>query len=310
MSAMSIAEILLQHSERLRRLQQALREGDSILIEELWNAPKALIVALAQQATGKHILILTGAGQEEARLFHDFAAFTERSVIDFPAWEALPSDNLSPSPDIVGDRYRVLREVSASQQPYIILTGLQACLQRVIPPQEFQQLYLTLKVGEELSIDLLSEQLVAMGYRRQPVASDKGEFAVRGGIIDIFPVSTPDPYRIEFWGDEIESIRAFDPVGQKSVHKASSVDIPPAHELELLQKSASSSTLLDYLGPKTLVVMDDLLSLEDRYVSLVNMGGAPSSTFSSLDQLLDQLKPLQTLFWSQQPIKHLKRGTV
>lgn len=86
------------HSERLMALEEALRNQENILIEELWNSPKALIAAIAQQATGKHILILTGASQEEIKLFHDFALFTERPVVDFPSWETLPSENIPPQP--------------------------------------------------------------------------------------------------------------------------------------------------------------------------------------------------------------------
>lgn len=302
---MNITEELTKKSERLIALQEALRNGDSVIVEELWNASKALIVGLAQQATGKHILLLTGSGQEEARLFHDFPTFSDRPVIEFPAWEALPGDNLTPSPDIVGDRYRALKDISSSNQPHIILTSLQACLQRVLPPPSFKKLFLTIQLGDLQSTEMLSEQLTSMGYRRQPIASDKGEFAIRGGIVDIFPVSTPDPYRIELFGDEVESIRTFDPVGQKSVQKVSSVDIPPAQEVEFIQQSETTSTLLDYLGNNTLVVMDDLLSLEDRYASLVSMGGSASNSFCTIDQLLDQLKPLQALFWSQQPIEQL-----
>ena len=104
-------------SERLQGLQQALQEQDSILIEELWNAPKALIAALAQQTTGKHLLILTGASQEEMRLFHDLAFFSDRPIVDFPSWETLPSEGIPPSPDIVGERYQVLRALSLSSEP-------------------------------------------------------------------------------------------------------------------------------------------------------------------------------------------------
>lgn len=295
----------LLKDERLRVLQHALQQGDSILIEELWNAPKAIITALAQIATGKHILILTGASQEEVRLFHDFEFFSDRTVIDFPAWETLPSDEIPPSSDIVGDRYKVLREISTSAEPYIILSGLQACLQRVIPPKRFHKLYLSLKVGENYSLEELSQRLVEMGYTREAVASDKGEFAIRGGIIDLFPVSTPDPYRIEFWGDEITSIRTFDPVGQKSVLPMETVEIPPAREMELLAKETQPSTIFDYLGPDTIVIFDDLLALEDRYTSLVSMGGSPSNAFSSINQLLDQIEPLQKIYLTQQPIEDL-----
>jgi len=308
MTLFSMDQIL--KDERLAALHVALHNQDSILIEELWNSPKALLTALAQQVTGKQILLITGAGQEEARLYHDFAFFTDRKVIDFPAWETLPSDAIPPSPDIVGDRYKVLKEITSSKDPCIIITSLQACLQRVISKKSFQDLYLSLKVGEEFLFEELIEKLKEMGYRRQGVAGDKGEFAVRGGIIDLFPVSTPDPYRIEFWGDEIESIRIYDPIGQTSVLNVDTVDIPPAEELDLLKKSQESQTLLDYLGTNTFVILDDLLALEDRYSTLVNMGGSPSSSFSSIDQLLDQILPLQKMFWTQQPIDELSETRV
>ena len=111
-----------------------------------------------------------------------------------------------------------------------------------------------------------------MGYQRRPVAADKGEFAVRGGIIDIFPVSSPDPFRIEFWGDDIESIRIYDPIGQKWIQcPAETLEITPARELEFLSKESHLSTILDYLGPNTIIMFDDLLALEDRYSALVNL---------------------------------------
>lgn len=292
-------------SDHLRALEHALQGKKSVLVEHLWNAPKALIAALASKATGKHVLILTGASQEEVRLFHDFAFFGDRPVVDFPAWETLPSESIAPSPDIVGERYHVLQEVRKSAQPFIILSGLQACLQKLIPPKQFEDLYLELKTGDNFPFELVVEQLNEMGYQRSSVASDKGEYAVRGGIIDVFPVSSPDPFRLEFWGDDIESIRVYDPVGQKSVRIVKEAKLTPARELELLKDPEKLSTIIDYLGPETIVVFDDLLALEDKYASLVSMGGASSKSFSSIDNFLDRLQPLQKIFLSQQPIEEL-----
>lgn len=298
------------NNERVLALQHALHQKESILIEELWNAPKALVAALAQQTTGKNILILTGASQEEIRLFHDFSTFTNCPVVDFPAWETLPAEDISPSPDVVGERYKVLNEISTGKNPHIILSSLQACLQRLIPAKKFEDLYLTLKVEESHPFEELIERLTKMGYTRQSIAADKGEFAVRGGIIDIFPVSSPEPYRIEFWADEISSMRTYDPIGQKSIRPATSIEIPPAQELELLKKETNTYTILDYLGPETIVIFDDLLALEDRYASLVNIGGSPSSTFTSIEIFLDQTAPLQKIFWSAQPIEELSEARV
>lgn len=292
-------------SSSLQQLHQLLHNGQSLLVEELWNAPKAMLAAMALQATGKHVLILTGASLEETRLFSDFAFFTDSPVVDFPAWETLPSEDIPPSPDIVGERYQVLREVAQGGPPHIILSGLQACLQKLLPLEAFQELYLTLRVGEVFSYDTLIARLEAMGYRRCPVAADKGEFAVRGGIIDVFPVSLPDPHRIEFWGDDIESIRIYDPIGQKSVKQVEQVSIAPAQELELIRERPRLMTLLDYLGPNTIVIFDDILSLEDRYASLVSMSGVQSPSFSSIEMLLDQVAPLQKIFWPQSPIEEL-----
>ncbi len=295
----------LLRSERLRALEQALQEPGILLIEELWNAPKALIAALTQQVTGKHLLILTGTSQEEARLFHDFALFTERPVIDFPAWETLPSESIPPSPDIVGERYQVLRQLQKSTEPVLLLTSLQASLQKLIAPSFFEAHYLSLQPEKSPPFEELIEKLIRMGYQRRPVAADKGEFSVRGGIIDLFPVSSPDPFRLEFWGDDLESIRIYDPVGQKSIRPVEHIEIPPAVELEFMeQEHTPKASILDYLGPETVVIFDDLLALEDRYSTLVQMG-TKHPAFSSMEQFLEALTPLKKMFWTQQPIEEL-----
>jgi transcription-repair coupling factor (superfamily II helicase) len=295
----------LLESDKLRELQRELHEGRSALIEQLWNAPKALVAALALQATGKHLLIITGGGQEEARLYQDFAFFTDRPVVDFPAWETLPTEEIPPSPDIVGERYRTLQGLLHCQEPHIILTNLQACLQKLIPPARFKQLYLHLAKGSAIRMDALILQLQLMGYQRCAIASDKGQFAVRGGIIDLFPVSSPDPFRLEFWEDELESLRIYDPIGQKSIRHVDQMEAAPAQEMELLSKVQQLHTILDYLGPNTLIVFDDLLALEDRYATLVSMLGKASATFTGIEEFLNLSASYQRLFFTQQPIEEL-----
>lgn len=298
-----LKEIL--QSAKLCELELALRNYKSVLIEDLWNTPKALIAALALQATGKHILILTGASQEEVRLYQDFAFFTDNPVLDFPAWETLPAENIAPSPDIVGERYRALHHLSTAEKPHIILSNLQACLQKLILPKNFQDLYLDLHKDASYSFDKLIEKLNQMGYQRCPIASDKGQFAVRGGIIDIFPVSSPDPFRLEFWGDDLESLRIFDPIGQKSIKQVESVEITPAQEMELIKDAKNLGTILDYLGPNTIIIYDDLLALEDRYSSLIGLAGTESKSFCSIEDFLHHVSSLQQIFWSQQAIEEL-----
>lgn len=297
-------EKILQ-SKKLEELLHKVKESKNILIEGLWNAPKALIIALAQQTTHKHVLILTGGTLEETRLYDDFAIFTDRPIIDYPAWETLPSENIAPSPDIVGERYKVLRQITENPQPHIIISNLQACLQKLILPKHFDRLFLALKKGEYFPFDDLVKAITEMGYTRSSVAADKGEFAIRGGIVDIFPVSSPDPFRIEFFGDEIESLRIYDPIGQKSVRPVDSVEITPAQELELLEKSPELTTLIGYLGKDTLIVFDDMLALEDRYANLVGISGAFNRNFCSIEEFLKQIEHLQHFYLTQKPIEEL-----
>ncbi len=292
-------------SEKIKALEEALKNGDSILIEELWNAPKALIAAISQQSTQKNILILTGGSQEEVRLFEDISYFSDNKIVDYPAWETLPTENIAPSPDIVGDRYQALNQIRSQNEPLIIISSLQAVLQKIIPKEKFKSLYLELKSGQAQSFETLKEKLQEMGYQRQNIASDKGQFAVRGGIIDVFPVTSPDPFRIEFFGDEIESIRIFDPIGQKSIKLVNSFSVTPAQELEMLSKEDNLSTILEYLGKETLVIFDDLLALEDRYATLTTMFSKTTKAFCSIDQFLRDVEPLQKIFWSQNPIDEL-----
>ncbi len=295
-------------SEKLQAFQADLKQGKSILIEGLWDTPKAIIASLAQRATQKHILIVTG-GARESRLYDDFPFLHEGSVVEFPAWETLPSELIAPSPDIVGIRYQALHKIITATSPLIILCPLQACLQKTAPPKMLASLYLPIRVGEKISFDKLPSKLTAMGYERCAVAADKGEFAVRGGIIDIFPVSEADPVRIEFWDDDVESIRFYDPVGQKSMRKAESITITPAQELELINKQGSEkgslATLCDYLGNNTLVLLDDLLALEDRYISLQSIPGAISRSFVSFQDFLKEIAPLQKIFLSQSSVESL-----
>lgn len=297
--------MLLNESKEIKKLESSLKNGDSILIEKLWPASKAYIAALAFTASRKNLLILTGSSQEEIRFFDDFAYFSKNQALDYPAWETLPSENIAPSPDIVGERYRILNELKFETGPKVIVSTLQAALQRIIPKEKFQSLYLTLKTGDACGFEEFILKLKEMGYTKDYITSDKGTFAVRGGIIDVFPVTSPDPFRIEFFGDEIESIRIFDPIGQKSVKPVDTVQLTAAKELEMLTEKEKLSTVLDYCGQDTLIIFDDLLSLEDRYAGLKNMLGGENKNFLNIEAFLKKTEKFQKIFWSNQEIERL-----
>ena len=271
---------------------EALKRGDDLAIEGLWDAPKAILAAIAQKETGKHVVIVT-SGVAESRLFDDFAYFGVQNVREFPAWETLPSEGIPPSPDVVGERYAVLKEVRSERM--ILLAPLQACQQKVLSPERLERGSWEIKVGDEVPFEDLIELLVEDGYQRRPVAADKGEFAVRGGILDLFPVDSPDPFRIDFFGDQIEGIRVYDPVGQKSVRKVEQFAFTPAQEMELLDETAVS--LFDYLGEETVVIFDGPGELKEaEHLQKIYWAEAPPSAkrwkspFEPLPELLDGLR--------------------
>lgn len=289
----------------LKVFQQMLKNEKALVVEGLWDVPKAILASLAQKVTGKHILIVTGRSKEEIRLFDDCSLLYNGVLDDFPAWETLPSENIPPSPDITGDRYRVLKKILERDESCILLSSVQACLQRLISPEKLKKMFLSLHVGNELPFSDFIIHLAKIGYQRKAVATDKGEFAVRGGIIDVFPVGSPAPVRLEFWGDEISSMRLYDPVGQRSVEEIVAIEITPAQEMEFLREEKTLSTIIDYLGENTLVIFDDIAAIEDRYVMLEEIPGVVSKTFSSFHQFFDSIDSLQRIYWPQTEIESL-----
>ncbi|MBX7066245.1 MAG: transcription-repair coupling factor [Parachlamydiales bacterium] len=268
---------------------------ESILIEGLWDSPKAL---LASEAAKKRSVLLITGGTREDRFFDNLSYFCPGKAVEFPAWETLPGEEIPPSPDIIGKRFEALHTLIHAKEPKIVLCPLASLLQKIVPKEAASTLLHRWKKGTKIPFDSLPELLTNLGYKQAAVVSDKGEFAVRGGILDLFPVASPDPFRIDFFGDEIEEIRTFDPVGQKSIGKATEVFLCPAQEMPLLQKAQRLVSIADYLGDFT-VFWDDLLAIEDTYVGLKSMPASKSLFFYSLNDLLKKWNDRQHIFCTE-----------
>jgi len=287
---------------RLEEFGKWILAGKNLLIEELWDAPKALLLAKVRQLAKKNVVLITGKDHEN-RLLGDFPFFEDQEVIEFLSLESLPEEEEGHNPDITGQRYQVLHTLQDTKEPRIVLTSLQAALQKLAPPKDLKSLYLTIAKGQKITFGDLPYYLTEIGYEKCSVASDKGEFAMRGGIIDIFPVSSTDPFRLEFEEDSVESIRKYDPVSQISIEKVESILITPANEKELFQEGSRGS-LFDYLGPQTVVVFDDLLALEDKYVSLKPILET-SKAYYTLQELLKITSSFQKLYLTDSPLEEL-----
>ena len=163
----------------------------------------------------------------------------EAEVLRFPAWDCLPYDRVSPAAALVSERIATLaRLLDKPTGPRIVLTTVNALVQRVPPRSAFAGASMELSVNGQVKPEKLAEYLEANGYGRAGTVMEPGEYAMRGGIIDIFPSGESEPVRLDLFGDTIESIRAFDPASQRSAPgKRRSLSLRPVSEVPLGKES-------------------------------------------------------------------------
>ncbi|NKQ56668.1 transcription-repair coupling factor [Amycolatopsis sp. K13G38] len=212
------------------------RAGSPLLdLQGPTTARQLVIAALAADAGGgRPVLAVTATGREAEELTSALGSLlgTDR-VVDFPSWETLPHERLSPRADTVGRRLDVLHRLNGPDAPRVVVATVRSLIQPMAPglgslaPVE-------LRVGEESEFEPTLERLVELAYTRVDMVEKRGEFAVRGGILDVFPPTADHPYRVEFWGDEVSEIRAFAVSDQRSLPgEISGFHAPPCRELLL-----------------------------------------------------------------------------
>ena len=162
----------------------------------------------------------------------------ELEVVEFPAWDCLPYDRASPTLRVMAERIGALHRLQ--QKPrgaQLVLTTANAATQRTLTPFRIRQLVANLKPGERISRERLAALLQANGYVRTDTVHDAGEYAIRGGIVDLFPSGEEQALRLDFFGDEIESVRTFDPADQRTTGRIDGFTLLPASEALLDDES-------------------------------------------------------------------------
>ncbi len=168
----------------------------------------------------------------------------DTQILVFPAWDSLPYDRASPKAAILSERIKTLYKLITRKdgQKFFVIAGINAILQKTIQPKQIKDLGLYLQVGSKISITQIAEVLVSKGYERQACANNVGEFAVRGGIVDLVMQQAADliGYRIDFFGEEVESIKVFDPLTQMTQESVKSLEILPSNEVIMSKKSVET----------------------------------------------------------------------
>ena len=178
-------------------------------------------------------LIITTDNHTANQLAAELKFFTnQQDILLFPDWETLPYDHFSPHQDIISERLKILNKLQSSNN-LIIIAAISTLMHRLCPKKFINQNSLVLEIGGKLSIDNFRTNLNKSGYYCVNTVLERGEFSVRGSIIDVFPMGSKLPFRIELFDDEIDTLRTFDPETQKTIEKINAINILPAREVPL-----------------------------------------------------------------------------
>jgi transcription-repair coupling factor (superfamily II helicase) len=230
-------------SSLAERLAVLHRKAGRWTIAGLPEGADALVLSEIVRTTGgQDILHVARDGQRLERLQDGLRFFAPgREVLVFPAWDCLPYDRLSPHPDIVAERLETLARLAAPRKPgapaRVILASAGAVLQRVPPHNLYAEAATVLRKGQTVEVASLTKFLGENGYGRADTVMEPGEFAVRGGLVDLFPPGTPEPLRLDLFGDTLEAIRSFDPMSQRSTGERDLVVLLPVSEVLLTRDS-------------------------------------------------------------------------
>jgi len=276
-------------------VKEHVAAGHSCAVGGLWGSGCAYFLASILDAAPSIVLVVTTGPEEADDLVNDINLFRPDSAVLFPIEESLPSEESSINLSILGQRLEVLRKLlfyGAKAEPgrrgragnsgpplqargpagsggpplRVIVAPVQSLMQPVETPENLQTDVLTLRPGDSRRIDQIAEWLVERGFDREPMVEMHGEFAIRGGILDIFPPAGDNPVRVEFFGDEIESIREFDAGTQRSITPLTSVQLVgvPRSAGKLVPKSDLSTSVFSYLPKNAWAVLREPVEIQER----------------------------------------------
>lgn len=220
-------------------LHRILKAGEPLTLSGVASGfLPCLLADFARAAKGRAVFV--APDDLSMRAIADAATYfaPELEVIQFPAWDCLPYDRSSPSLRSSSDRLAALHALQRrTVGPQLLVTTINAATQRTLTPFRIRQLVATLAPGERIDRDQLAALLQANGYVRTDTVADAGEFAIRGALVDLFPAGETLALRLDFFGDEIESVRRFDPADQRTVDRIDSFTLLPASEALLDEDS-------------------------------------------------------------------------
>jgi transcription-repair coupling factor (superfamily II helicase) len=223
--------------DKLAIIRNAIKDGiRSIEVAGITGSGVAYLLSQILAEIGHPCLIILPNSEEARRFYGDLDFFLphrgDKRVYLFPSYDISPLTGLSPPKELISQRIEAVYSLSTSTDP-VVVTSLDALLMRILPKEMFLNSVDYIAINEEIDRDELIRKLLTLGYFRTSLVEERGDFSVRGGVIDLYPPLYDSAIRVEFWGDTVESIRLFDPVSQRSKADLKELTILPANEIIL-----------------------------------------------------------------------------
>jgi transcription-repair coupling factor (superfamily II helicase) len=272
---------LAEGADGFPALAVALRKGRSGTVDGAWGSSAAWLTAALTDKAPASVLIVLAHPREVDGWLGDLASFAAERPALFPAWDNAPKSG-AVADEVAGQRLQLLRKLGGDGPPKLLVATLPALMQPVPDRQRWERSRRLLRVGDTISLDELSHWLVDQTYQRADSVEIPGEFSRRGGILDVFSLDADFPCRLEFFGDEIESIRQFQPQTQRSLATVPSVELlsDPATARAGDSKALDRGNLCDYLPNGSWTVLVEPEELRDQGKIYVERVGDVPGLFS------------------------------
>ena len=293
-----INEVLKKDPDYLSLLNEVERGRLPIVCTGLSLIHKAIIAAALREHTGKRVVLITHDEATAAELCGDINALGLK-CLNFPARDLCIGDLSGYSKEYEHKRIDTLSAVADGAFDLLTIS-LDAAVQYTVKPEVLKSARFTLKTGDSADTSELAERLINAGYTRSQLCEGSGQFSVRGGIFDLFPVNSEKPCRIEFWGDEIDSISYFDPETQRREENADEIEISPAAEVMFDPPKLAAKLKTEIPNPALTLKQRDILAKDaellengvkippDRYIPLLDTMGAVFEYFGDLLLMLSE----------------------
>ena len=307
----ALVSSLFAQSSNSRKLQDAIAQSEFsttnqqhfdklsvTTISGLVGSSYSIVIAEVFKTADKPFLIILNDKEEAAYHLNDLENLLgEKNVLFYPGSYRRPYQIEETDNANVLLRSEVLNRINSQKKPAVIVSYPEALFEKVVTRRELERHTLKIKIGDNLSIDFVNEVLFEYNFKRTDFVTEPGEFSVRGGILDVFSFSNDEPYRIEFFGDDVESIRSFDVETQLSTEPIKRISVIPNVENKMMEEKRT--TFLKYIAAKTVVFLKNEEILSGSIDKLFNTA---KETFNNLDSELRISEP-EELFCTSELLK-------